>query len=264
MTEADRSVLRWGAVLLALVLVASLALASSALATPTATFKASALPIPGFPGTGNILGAGAEVEVQVTIAGTEYGGFPSPLTAIDLYAPVGVRVTSTGFATCAPSALEADGGMGCPKQSRAGPPGVGYGVVSFSGEAVPEEVSIQSFFASGNSLTFYVEGKTPSSFQLLEAAHWVPAGAPFGLELIVEVPLVETTPGADDASVTSFKVRVGAAYRQGKKTVSYITQPKRCPRGGFPVKLELKFLSGETVPVTDVVPCTPRSRRGRA
>ncbi len=258
MTEAGRSVLRRMSVCLALVVVASLALASSAFATPTATFKVSALPIPGFPGTGNILGAGAEVEVQVTIAGTEYGGFPSPLTAINLYAPVGVRVTSTGFATCAPSVLEADGGMGCPKKSSAGPRGVGYGVVSFGGEPVPEEVSIRSFFAPGSGLTFYVEGKTPSSFQFLEKAHWISASAPFGLELIVEVPLIETAPGADDASVTSFKVKVGAAYKQGKKTVSYITQPKKCPRGGFPVKLELKFLSGETVPATDVVPCPPR------
>jgi hypothetical protein len=258
MTEAGRSALRRGFVRLALLVVASSVLASTASAAPTATLDVRAIPIPGFPGTGDVLGAGAAVEVQVTISGSEYGGFPSPLTAIDLYAPIGVRVTPAGFATCAPSALEANGGAGCPKKSSAGPRGVGYGVVSFGDEPVPEEVSIQSFFAPGGGLNFYVEGKTPSSFQVLEKAHWIAASAPFGLELIVEVPLIETAPGADDASVTSFKVKVGAAYRQGKKTISYITQPKKCPRGGFPVKLELKFLSGETVPVTDVVPCPAR------
>ncbi len=241
-------------VLVAFVL-ASFVLASAAGATPTATFKVRAIPIPGFPGTGDILGAGTEVEVVVTISGTEYGGFPSPLTGIDIYAPKGVRVTPTGFPTCASSVLEASGAAGCPKRSSAGPPGVGYGVVSFGGDAVPEKVSIQGFFAPGGGLTFYVEGRTPASFQFLENARWVTAGAPFGPELMVEVPLVETAPGANDASVTSFKVKVGAAYRRGRKTVSYIAQPKVCPRGGFPVKLELKFLSGETVTVGYAAPC---------
>jgi hypothetical protein len=73
--------------------------------------------------------------------------------------------------------------------------------------------------------------------------------------VLVEVPLVETAPGANDASILSFTVRVGAAYRHGKKAVSYFTQPKKCPRGGFPAKLEMKFLSGETATVNESVPC---------
>jgi hypothetical protein len=251
---------RGGFLCLTLVLV-SPALASVASAAPTATFNVAALPIPGFRGTGDILGAGAEVEVEVTIKGTEYGGFPSPLTGIDVYAPAGATVTPAGFATCAPPVLEASGPSGCPKKSSAGPRGVGLGVVSFGGEPVPEKVSIQEFIAPGGGLTFYVDGNTPASFQILERAHWVTASAPFGPELIVEVPLIETVPGADDASVTSFKVTVGAAYRKGGKTVSYLTEPKKCPRGGFRVKLELKFLSGETVPVTNAVPCPHAAAR---
>jgi hypothetical protein len=250
---------RRAACLVAPALVA-LALVSSASAAPTATFKVKVLPIPGFPGTGDILGVGAEVEVQVTISGTEYGGFPSPLTGIDIYAPAGVAVTTTGFATCAPTVIEASGTAACTKKSSAGPPGVGLGVVAFGDETVPEEVSIQGFFAPGGGLTFFVNGKTPTVFEIIEKAHWVGAVAPFGHELIVEVPLVETVPGANAASVTSFRVDVGAAYKKGKKTVSYFTQPKKCPEGGFPVKLELRFLSGAVVPITDTVACPPRSR----
>lgn len=240
------------AVPLALAFLGTVATAS---ATPVVTLKVSAIPIPGFPGTGDILGAGAEVESQVTISGSEYGGYPSPMTGLDIYAPAGVKLTTNGFATCAPSVLEAKGPTGCPKTSSAGPPGVGLGVVVFGGETVPEEVSIRDFFAPGGSLSFYVEGDTPASFEILERAHWVTASRPFGHELEVEVPLVETVPGANDASVLSFKVRVGAAYKKGKRTVSYITSPKRCPRGGFPVKMEVKFLSGETVTATSTVPC---------
>ena len=76
--------------------------------------------------------------------------------------------------------------------------------------------------------------------------------------MILEVPLVASVPGGYDASILSFNVKVGAAYRRGKQTVSYLTLPKRCPRGGFPVKAELKFLSGETVTVADRQPCPAR------
>jgi hypothetical protein len=236
-----------------------LAAVSAAAATPTATLAVRAIPIPGFPGTGAILGAATAVETQVTISGTEYGGFPSPLTGINVYAPAGVRIASTGFPVCARAVLEAQGPVGCPKRSSAGPPGVGLGVVSFGGDRVPEKVSIHEFVAPGGGLTFYVEGNTPASFQFLEPAHWIEASPPYGSELLVEVPLVETVPGADDASVTSFTVKVGTAYRQGRKTISYLTEPKRCPRGGFPVKMELKFLSGETVPLTRILPCPKHS-----
>lgn len=243
---------------LTLLLLASFALAGDASAAPVVTFKVNALPIPGFRGTGDILGAGSEVETQVTISGTEYGGFPSPLTGINIFAPDGGRVTPTGFPTCALSVLEARGALGCPKGSRAGPQGVGLGVVSFGDERVPETVSIQPFFAPGGGLTFFAKGDTPASFELLEPGHWVPASPPFGHELIVEVPLVETVPGANDASILSFKVKVGAAYKRGGKTVSYLTEPRKCPRGGFPVKMEMRFLSGETVPVSALVPCPRR------
>ena len=40
-------------------------------------FKAKAVPIPGFPHTGNILGAGAALKLEYTITGTEYDGLPA-------------------------------------------------------------------------------------------------------------------------------------------------------------------------------------------
>jgi hypothetical protein len=255
MTGATGRAIRGAAASQILLIVASLAFAAAASAAPVATLKVIPTPIPGFPGTGDILGAGVAVEVQVTISGTEYGGSPSPLTGATFYAPAGVRVASSGFANCASSVLEASGAAGCPKNSRAGPTGEGLGVVSFGGERIDEKVSIQGFFAAAGGLTFYVEGRTPTFFQVLEKASWIRAGAPFGPELAVEVPLVETVPGADDASILSFKVKVGAAYRKAGRTISYLTLPKSCPKAGYPVKSELKFLSGETVTVAYRQPC---------
>ncbi len=260
--EWPQRIVRRASTCLALVALFSSAFAAGAWAAPKVTFVASPIPIPGFHGTGDILGAGAEVEVRVTISGTEYEGFPSPLVAMALYAPSGVTVTDRGFGSCASSVLEADGPSGCPRGSRAGPTGEGLGVVSFGGERVNEKVSLQSFFAPTGGLTFYAVGTTPTSFEILEKGYWTTAGAPYGPEMIVELPLVETVPGADDASILSFDVKVGAAYRRDGKTVSYITLPKTCPKDGAPLKAELKFLSGETVTVAYRQPC-PKHRAQR-
>jgi len=55
---------------LAVLGLAAPGLPASASAAPTFAFKTKALPIPGFPDTGNILGAGAVIQVEATISGT--------------------------------------------------------------------------------------------------------------------------------------------------------------------------------------------------
>jgi hypothetical protein len=244
--------------LLALAPIPLASLAPVAAAVPAVTFTATALPILGFPGTGNILGAGAAVEFRSTISGTEYGGFPSPLVLLSIYSPAGTKLDSGGFATCAQAVLEADGPEGCPKRSSAGPVGEGLGIVSFGHEQVREKVSIQGFFAPGDALLFFVGGTTPTSLEIIEKAHVVSGNPPFGPEAIAELPLVETVPGALDASILSFKITIGAAYKRGKKTMSYITLPKKCPRTGFLIKAEFKFNSGESTTVRDRPPCPKR------
>jgi hypothetical protein len=228
---------------------------ASAAAAPTFTFKTKALPIPGVPGTGDILGAGAVIQVEGTVSGTEYGGFPPPVTGIKYYAPAGAQLHPQGFATCAPTVIEERGPAPCPKQSIAGTKGSAGGVVSFGTERVHETVSVQPFFAPGGNLEFYVDGVTPVSIEILAAGHVVPSAPPFGVEVIGEVPLIESVPGALDASLEEASIRVGAAYRRGKQTISYVTVPKRCPQGSWPVKVELSFLGGATAEASYKMPC---------
>jgi hypothetical protein len=232
-----------------------LGLTAQASASPTFTFKTKALPIPGFPGTGDILGAGAVIQVEGKISGTEYGGFPPPLIGIKYYAPTGAKLHPHGFATCAPSTIEQSGPGPCPKTSIAGPKGSATGVVSFGTERVHETASVQPLFAPGGNLQFFVDGTTPVSLEILATGHVVGSSPPFGLEVIGEVPLIETVPGALDASVEEGTVSVGAAYKQGKKTISYVTVPKKCPKGGWPVKVELSFLGGATSEASYKMPC---------
>jgi hypothetical protein len=247
--------------------VATLGLPAVAGAAPAVTLKVKAVPIPKnpasnggatWPGTGNILGAGTDVEAEFTIKGTEYGGFPSPLTGVTVAFPAGSKTTTKGFTTCSSSVLESHEVKNCPKKSVAGPKGEAGGVVSFGQTRVHETLTVQPFFESGEKLAFYAEGTSPALIELLSTGQVTPGTGASGPILSTEVPLVITVPGAPYGSAEFIKVKAGAAFMKGKKLVSYATLPKKCPKGGFPVKAELKFLSGETVTVTATPPCPKR------
>ena len=113
--------MRRALVYIAVLGLALLALPGVASALPTVKFKAKAVPIPGFPHTGNILGAGADLKTEFTISGTEYGGFPPPLIGVKFYGPASAKLHTQGFATCAPEVIEKSGPAPCPKKSQAGP-----------------------------------------------------------------------------------------------------------------------------------------------
>jgi hypothetical protein len=141
---------------LAVVAAALSALSASASAAPTVKFKAEAVPISGFPHTGNFYGRGAAVKAEYTISGEEYGGFPPPLIGVTFYLPSGVKLHTGGWKTCAPSVLEpsGQGPVACP-EAHAGPTGNVLGVVAFGKERVPEEATLESFYAAGGGLLFF-------------------------------------------------------------------------------------------------------------
>lgn len=243
------------AALAAFAALAVAGVAAPACATPTLTIKTTVLPIPGFSHTGDIRGAGALIEGEGTLSGTEYYGSPPPVTEIKVFAPAGAKLHPRGFATCPPEALERTGPEACSKKSIAGPKTSALGVVSFASERVEETASIELFFAPGGTLEAFVEGATPVSLEILVKARFVNAAPPFGFEGIAEVPLIETLPGAPDASFLHGVVGVGAAYRKNGKTVSYLTLPPTCSKGGWPVTVQVTFDGGATTEASYKMPC---------
>jgi hypothetical protein len=239
----------------------------AAAALPTVHVTGRAVPIPGFPHTGNFFGAGAAVHTTVSIAGTEYGGFPPPLIGINAYLPVGVHLHPEAFKTCSVSAImERKEPQLCPKGSRAGPPGRATGVVAFGHELVKEETEILSFFAPHGGFLFLTEGHSPVVLEIPTAAQLLhPGGAGgYGPEFSAAIPLVETVPGAQDASVETIEITLGGAIRSHGKTIYYGTVPRTCPHGGFRVKAEFIFaVNGnpavpETVSIPFRAPCPTR------
>jgi hypothetical protein len=253
--------------LLALVL---LALPATAPALPSITIKAQIVSIPGFPHTGNILGAGAGVKAEVSIKGTEYGGFPPPLIGVNAFLPTGTHLHSQGFPTCSRQIIfERKEPEACPKGSMAGPVGKVLGVVAFGETRVPEEAQLFTFFAPGGGLEFFTFGHSPTTLEVPSDGHYVHLGGAggFGPEFIAQVPLVETVPGAPYASVEAIDFRIGSAYRRKGKAVYYGTVPKTCPKGGFRVRSQMTFAEGgditkpETATINFRVACPPKKKK---
>jgi hypothetical protein len=235
--------------------VALMAVPAVASAAPTITFKAKAVPISGFPHTGNFKGAGAADQAEFTISGTEYLGSPPPVIGVNVFLPKGTKLHPSGFPTCSKATLEQFGPIKCPKGSAAGPIGTVLGFVTFGGERVEEKAELSSFYSPGGGLEFFTDGHSPVSLEILSTGHYVNIGGAggYGPELKTKVPLVASVPGAPFASVKSITVKVGSARKSHGKPIYYGTLPtSKCPKGGFPIKTEVIFAENgeESKPVT--------------
>ena len=247
--------------------LAALVVPAAASAVPVVKIKGEAVPIPGFPHTGNILGAGAAAHAELTISGSEYAGAPPPLIGVTAWLPSGVKLHPQGFPTCPVRVIIEEATPDkCPKGSAAGPIGKALGVVTFGAERVPETAEIFSYFIPGNRIAFLTVGHSPVSLEVPTSGQIenLAGGEGFGPKLVTPVPLVATVPGAPYASVEAIDITLGAAYRKHGKTVYYGRVPTKCPHGGFPVRAELTFAENgetsrpETVTADYDVPC-PRS-----
>ncbi len=271
--EADLSIknegdnlMRRASTCLAVLGLALLALPGVASAVPTVKFKAEAVPIPGYPHTGDILGAGTALKTEYEIKGEEYFGSPPPIIGVNFYLPKGAVLHPSGFPTCSQATVERLGPVGCPKSSQAGPVGTALGYVTLGGERVEETTQIFSFYKPEGGFIFLTKGTDPVSLEILAPGHYknFVGGAGYGPELEVTVPEIASLPGAPFASVKTIKVEAGSAIgpkNNPKKDTYYGRVPKTCPKGGFPVKTEVIFAeNGEeskavTVPATYTAPC---------
>ena len=198
--------------------IATLVAAGSAQASPTLSLSAGFAP-------GTHLGEPTTATASVGIAGTEYGGFPLPLTQMTLRLPKGTTLTDEGFARCSAATLEpsGEGPRGCPAGSSAGR-GMFSGYVAFGRETVPEHGTIELFFAPEGGLLLFLFGHEPVLLELLARGHYVPASGGSGPGIAFELPLVETVPGAPFSSLSGLSFELGAI--QG--STGSVTAPSEC------------------------------------
>jgi hypothetical protein len=215
------------------------------------------------------LGAPTNVSGSATI-GTTTGAMPSPIIKTTVMGPPGLELDAKGVGTCNPAKLKEAGPEACPADSKAGFGG-GEGELELAKEIIKEPFTL-NFFRGPNEdghfvLLAYVNAVTPVSVQLVLRAQVVKEPKPYGLGFTFEVPLVETLPGASDASVASIFFTLGAPnaafYEQvhGRRKLVHIKGiivPRKCPRGGFPYKAQIGFEDGTTNTITGTIRCPPR------
>jgi hypothetical protein len=260
----------------AMLVFVAVALPGAACAAPEVAFEARFVPIPGYQTIGGdiSLGGPAVLHAAYKITGTEYGGSPPPLIALTLHVPPGTRIHGLGFKTCPTQVLlKRRRPESCPRASEAGPLGRMKGIVTFRGERVPEETTLQSFFTPNYGIGLLAVGHSPIPLKIPWIAQFgdFSGGEGFGANLVGHT-LDRTSPGASDLSIEEIEFNIGAARHIRRRlkprrlaSVYYLRLGTRCPRGGFPFKSELTFASigdlpQQTVTAVAFAPC-PRRRQ---
>ena len=93
----------------------------------------------------------------------------------------------------------------------------------------------------------FLNGHSPVSLEILSKGHFSNASGLYSKEFLAEVPLVETVPGAQDASVEFIKVKTGSAIKKGGKTLYYGTVPTKCPKKFLPIQARISQAGGTLV-----------------
>ncbi len=269
MSRADRplrALLAVGACLLSTFAVAGAYLAAGARAAPAVSLHAAFYP--------EILGHSATVALRVRIAPTTEL-IPPPLVEANLLYParLDVELSGLGIDTCSAATLELSGPQGCPANSVMGE---GRAIAEFPvkhevfREAAQIAIVRTAERAGHLAMLLYVYGETAVNAQILLAGQLLPASAPFGGGLDIQVPLVQSLPEAPDVTVGEIELLLGPknlTYYEHvhDKLVTYkpagISLPGHCPRGGFPFAIEIGFLGGEHATGATAVPCPRHQRR---
>jgi hypothetical protein len=223
-----------------------------------------------------VLGHSTTVRLRVRITPTTEL-VPPPMIEADLRYPAGldVELSGLGIDACSATTLELSGPQGCPPDSLMGH---GYAIAEFPirHEAFREAAKIaivRTVEQDGHfALLLYVYGETAVSAQVILTGELLPADGPFGGQLDIQVPLVQSLPETPDVSVGEIGLVLGPKdltyyERVHGKILPYtpagIALPKHCPRGGFRFAIELGFLGGAHAASATAVPCPRRSQKAR-
>ncbi|HEY4896565.1 MAG TPA: hypothetical protein VII01_10795 [Solirubrobacteraceae bacterium] len=242
-----------------------------AAATPSVTFQARAVPIPGFPHTGNLFGAGAMFRLDYMIAGTEFDGAPWPLVGISVQLPAGTKIRPAGFPTCPEPLAEQSGSEACPRRSLLGS---GAGVASVApatGGRLAEPFEVTPLVLPGPGLELRASGHSPLSFATPWPGVLTAGAAGSAPDLTTTIPTTAPEGAAGPSSIESLDLTLGGAGRSvgtpstTPKARYFFALPKTCPLGGQSVGAVLTFAQGGDpskplgVSVSSRIPCPRRA-----
>jgi hypothetical protein len=230
----------------------SLIVTATASAHPTVTMSVRATSI-SHSADGSSL-VPVSLEARYKIQGSEVDGqLPSPLAHINLSFPKGIKLNTHGFDTCPAQAFRPSLPLGpsvCPKRARAGGAGSIQTAMLLRGGPLVEHGTLKAFFLRGGRLGFWLQASVPVAIKVRYATgSFSLAHSPFGTKLLANVEPLTTLPTAPDAATTAITVELGASYKRGRQTVSFISLRRKCSGADLSLVSQLVFQNGEKASV---------------
>jgi hypothetical protein len=253
--------------LITMVLTSAVALVATpgAQGVPTVSLTARASHVYGFFNTGNIVGAGASLELTIHISGNEYGGYPPPLTHLDVLLPPGMRWDSHGFPDCR---WNGEPELGphelviCPRNTQTHRSTSALMATQFGSSLVPERVQGESFYSPGGTLSFFLFGHEPVLFETVTRGAFRQRSAS-AQTLEMTLREVETVPGGQFATFTELPLIIGSGHPGVHGPSFSLRMPERCPHGSLHFRVVATFGGGATQTAYGRydAPCPKKPRR---
>jgi hypothetical protein len=219
------------------------------------------------------LGHGTTIGFSLQITAPAGQQVPPPLTQVEVRYPRDFEIgfSDLGTAMCSQITLEKLGPEGCPADSR-----MGYGSalaeIPLDSGIIHETGQITLLRGPTRdghfALLFFVNAEIPVWAPITLPSLLLPAPAPFGGRIDINVPIVPTFPSAPDVSVVRLRATIGPQHltyyeRHHGRLEPYrpegILLPDACPRGDFPFAATLAFAEGSRVSASTIVPCPAKN-----
>ncbi len=203
---------------------------------------------------------------------------PPPLTSAEISYPVelALALSELGLATCSTNTLETLTAEGCPPNSI-----MGYGTAlaeipfgpSIDSESAQVTILRATNYAGHLALRIYVDAPSPIVGLFNFPALLLPAPAPYGGTLAMNIPLITSLPEGPDVAVVQFHATLGPRHLHYHEhlnghLIEYqpkgVPLPDKCPHGGFRFSARFTFKDGSHSQAETTVPCPHSDATGRS
>jgi hypothetical protein len=177
---------------------------------------------------------------------------PSPVRNMKFSFTSGAKVHSDAFGTCTKAILEQQGSSGCPSSSRLGS---GSAVADVLLTQFPtDEVSVFNGPGTTSKRKLLVYARAIDTLVVILEGTLRKTSGKYGY--VLDLPVDPIRAPGDEASITSFSVKVGGFGKlKGKKNVPFIEAPTSCRAPGWPFLGEFTYADGTSGTSAATIPC---------
>jgi hypothetical protein len=177
------------------------------------------------------------------------GTVPAPLNHMKFSFTSGAKVNSNAFGVCTRKTLENQGPTGCPSSSKLGG---GTAVADALETKFNADVSVFNGPGTTSNRKLYVYARAIQTVVIILEGTLKRTSGKYGWVLDLPVPQIPTVGEGNDASITSFSVKVGGF---GKNHTPFIEAPTSCKGPGWPFFGSFSYTDGVSGSSSAIIPC---------